>query len=484
LFPALAQTLSGPLRAQQCDNLLVMADTNAQLAGTWFGILMPLWAGLAVAPLYWIGRRFFNWQVASWAVIAWPLIPSLLLFSPYPGTAFPVLSLLVIGLLLEGLERRSAIWALASGLMMSIFSFLAFSVIPLVVLAGTLILLTYWINKDEWHLSGWWLLKIGLLFGLGAASTWIAYTLITGISPWASIEVMLSQRAGLDRPYLPWLVLQLNDFGMLTGWPFVLIAVIGSWLSLRKLRSGAQWPTGASLAPALLITLVVMDVLSITRGEVGRIWLFMAPFVVLAAAELFAHDDSNHSGWIIIGAQAVMVLAVVAFVHAIDSGVKPAASGPPALSQSSDSQSLLPAGAVFDHALHLERFTGSVATLPDASGVRRPSLVVWLAWRSTGQVDHAYFVSLIPVSPAGKPAANAILLQPFGEKFPTTCWLPGSGPLMDRLVIPLEENVRGDWWVSLSLIDGRTGYRPAVSLPDGSTDVQVGIGPFREQGTP
>jgi hypothetical protein len=139
----------------------------------------------------------------------------------------------------------------------------------------------------------------------------------------------------------------------------------------------------------------------------------------------------------------------------------------------------LPDGAVFGDALRLEGFAGRVEMLPDVDGAEQPTLVLWLNWQSSGQVDRPYYLSFIPVSPDGQPT-RATLVQPFGGAYPTTCWRPESGLIQDRYEVPLYvDDAGGEWWVSLSLMDGDTGDKLDVTMPDGSHDDQAGIGPFR-----
>jgi hypothetical protein len=51
--------------------------------------------------------------------------------------------------------------------------------------------------------------------------------------------------------------------------------------------------------------------------------------------------------------------------------------------------------------------------------------------------------------------------------------------MQERIEVPLFNEENGDWWISLSLIDGQTGQTLSVVNPDGSSDHQVGLGPFR-----
>jgi methylthioxylose transferase len=80
-------------------------------------------------------------------------------------------------------------------------------------------------------------------------------------------------RAGIasTRPYWFWVL----------GSPVAFLAVLGlplSWLGLRALARG-QTP-----AVAIFAVIAIAAVLGFTKAETERIWLFLAPFVCLAAA--------------------------------------------------------------------------------------------------------------------------------------------------------------------------------------------------------
>jgi hypothetical protein len=169
-----------------------------------------------------------------------------------------------------------------------------------------------------------------------------------------------------------------------------------------------------------------------------------------------------------------MVFTLAAFLRVVGTEFDPSPPPAPASTEPSPTAHLWPSDATFDQVLHLRSFAGEIKkTTGD-----EPILTLWLDWDSSGQVDHVYYVSIIPVAPDGQ-TGPATLQQPFEGRYPTTCWLPASGRVRDRLEVPLPLNrSSGDWWVSLALIDGDTGVKVPVTQPDGSQDDQVGLGPF------
>lgn len=484
-LPALADMLSSPLRVVRCQDLALMTYSDAQLASAWLGALMPIWGGLAVLPIAWLGRRLFNEPTARWSILWWPLIPSFLMFASMINTFFPFLAAIAIAVLVEAMYRGQRRWFFAAGLIMSIATFTSLSLVPLIALGGLLTLGLYLTKADlaarasgaAWHWR--WLVRMGLWFGAGLATVWLIYYLASGVSLVAILMTAAPLHLGLDRPYLPWLLLHLYDYFMFTGWPVVLLAAIGVGRVIGKLRRRMPLSAGEVLMLATVVTLTLLDISGILRGETGRILQFFTPFVLLAAARALNDEGEadRRPAWILTAGQVIMVMTMVTFVGTFDPhdpNLQLNAIITPPRQAEAPPTPQIPSGAVFGGTLRLDAFAGEIERQDG-----QPILILWLDWSSTGQVDRPYYLSFLPVAPNGKPADRATLWQPFNEAYPTTCWLPRSGLIRERVEVPLfEGGGEGEWWVSLSLIDGQTGVKLKVRLPDGGQDDQVGIGPF------
>jgi hypothetical protein len=470
--PVLAEALAQPLRLMQCQNIPLMAETNAQLASAWLGILTPLWGSLTVVPLYRLGRSVFGQATARWSTVWWPLIPSLLIFAPLPSTFYPLPALVMVGLLLLGLRRNQSAWVFAAGVLCSGLTFLTFTFAPLLLLAGFLTLGWYWLKRASaaeqlpWH----WPLRIGLWFGLGLSAVWLAYSAATGRPAWDVLLAAVHAHLALDRPYWPWLILHLNDFFMFTGWPLSLMAAVGVWLAAHKIIRKQSLSEGDVVTLAAALSLLVLDLSGTLRGESGRILLFLSAWILFAAASTLG--DNPWLGRALTAAQAVVVVVMIVCLHVLDSGLPPAPASPPQ-APLAEGGPAWPSGAVFGGAARLTTFAGAIEDGPE-----RQTLAVWLNWQPSRPMDSAYYLSLLPVAPDGQVAPSATLLQPLAQQYPTTCWKPGDGELHDRVEVPLFKAMPGDWWVSLSLVDGQTGQALDVVRPDGSHDHQVGLGPF------
>jgi hypothetical protein len=175
VFPDLSANLQKPLLPLQCHNYALLAYPPQVWASAWFGILMPVWAGLTVFPLYVVSRRMGGDGAAGLTVTWWPLIPALLAFTPTWNTIFPLLAVIAFWLLLRGLGGR-AIWLLASGAVCGLLIFANYAPVPLLGLFGFHVLLHYRRQMRQ-------AVIIGLWFGLGLALPWLLYGLASGLTP-------------------------------------------------------------------------------------------------------------------------------------------------------------------------------------------------------------------------------------------------------------------------------------------------------------
>lgn len=479
-FPALAEALAAPLRLLQCQNLPLMTYTNAQLASAWLGILMPAWGSLTVLAIYRFGRRVFGDEAARWAAVWWPLVPGFLVFAPLPHTFYPLPALLALDLLFVGLSHNRPPWVIAAGLLVSALTFLTFAFAPLLLLAGLLTLGVYWQNgggagaRQPWH----WPIRMGLWFGLGFASLWLLFFTFTGVGPWHIWRAATPVHLALERPYWPWVVLHLNDFFMFAGWPLTLLAGVGVWISARQLLRKPPAGQGDVVVLAVALTILLVDLAGVMRGESGRILLYLAPLVTLMAAR--ALDNKPGAGKALTITQGLIAIVITLCLHVLSTEFAPPPARPPEQSFADlAGAAALPSGAVFGEAVRLNDFAGQIAIERAATGQAQGNLRLRLTWAPMKQMAVPYYLSLIPVAPDGQPAAAATLLQPFQQRYPTTCWNPDDGEIRDRVEVPLFKQMAGDWWVSLSLVDGQTGQTLSVRGPDGTPDHQTGLGPFR-----
>jgi hypothetical protein len=459
-IPPLANSFGTLVRPLECQNLYMMTWSNAEMASAWFQMFMPLWAALAVAPLYRLGTMLFDRERARLAVVLWPLVPGLEIFVPRFNVLYPLITLVMLLALWRGLAQNRPRQIALGGFVVSGAIFLNLSLVPLGLLAGLVILGYHLLRRPA---ASRLAIRDLALFGIGSASVWIIYWLLTGQTPWLIIRTGLKYHEILYRPYFPWLFMHTYDTFLFIGLPLSFFALwrIG-WL--RRSRIGPALPPGDLLAGAMALTLIIMVLSGTARGETGRVWLFFAPVWILLAADVLAgFGPREQTGSLVI--QAVCVLCMAAVLRANFTTL----TMPPSPADASQPPMYPYSNVRFERGEDVITFVGvSVETTPT-------QITLPLFWRADSHVQRPYVLSLVIAAPDG--SERSMSWDPAGWDYPPSCWRPGH-EFVDTVQIPLgDPPLSGDWLFSLSISDAFTREPMQVTLPDGTVSTQVGIGP-------
>ena len=219
--------------------------------------------GALSGPLaYLLARQVLDERAARVSALLLALAPGALLFGATSADAV----YLTLGLLAAWpLAARSWTARAAGAAALAAGSFFAWSLLAVGAWAAILTL-----RREGWR-------QALLLSALCAVALLAFHALLhaaTGFDPFGAVRATEEvYRAGIasTRPYWFWVL----------GSPVAFLAVLGvplSWLALRALARGE--------APAVAIFAVIAlaAVLGFTKAETERIWLFLAPFVCIAAA--------------------------------------------------------------------------------------------------------------------------------------------------------------------------------------------------------
>lgn len=457
--PPVARGLAGVTRQMQCQNLAMAAWSDAQWSSAWLQMLMPFWSALSVAPLYRLGMMLFDQQRARWAVAVWVLVPGLIFFQPRFNVFYPLLALVMLVCLWRGLSSGRGGPVTLAGFVLSVGLFFNLSLAPLGLLAGLIVIGEH----IRLHRGLFAIARDLALFGAGVASVWLVYWLLSGQSPMAIYDASMAQHYKLNRPYLPWLIQHPLDMALFAGLPLMGFA---AWraLRLRHLRRGNASRADVLIGAAVL-TLVIIVLSGTGRGETGRVWLFFAPIWALMAADILV-TLAPRDRIISLALQAVYLLAIVAFLRGADHAnftkpvrVADAATGP-----------TYPVLARFERGEDRLTLVGlDVAAQPDA-------VALAFHWRADAPITDTYVLTLVSVAPDGS-TPPSYQWNPREWDFPPSCWAPGQ-TFVDRVTVPLGDAAQsGNWLFSLSILDAFTRDPMRVTLPDGTIDTQVGIGP-------
>lgn len=461
-IPPAASALQRALVPLQCDNTTLLQFSAGQWAAASVGLLMPVWAALTIFPLAAVARRLRldALRLAS----LWPLVPAVLMFAGSWNTVYPALSVAAFWLLLRGYAaRRGAGWWIGAGLLSGLLTFANFSMAPLLLLFGLYALLRHAFDERRTR-PAWFPLGVGLWFAIGLALPWALFWALTGGTPDEMLRVAFDRHLALDRPYGPWLWMHAWEWALLGGLPIVALGLMAL----------GRWRPGADVLPlAAFGTLALLLLSGTARGETGRVWLFLMPFVLLSAGQWIARHDrpaARAVAWR--GLWAAQIALLVALVSAW------LVMSAPDISPHPDPPPTLPAAVAMD-----ARFEPGFRLVGWSAEAARDAIVLRLNWEGERQMTTPYFFAALPVSPDGE-AGQAVVWQPQATRYPTTCWRPGE-TLTDTVRVPLPQPIaRGDWYVSLQAFAevARPMETIPVHLPDGSRDRQLGLGPVRVDG--
>lgn len=442
--------LARPLIVALCMDYRIYDLTLAEAASGWVGVLSPVWAGLTVFPIYWLAKRAGTRP--ELAVLWWPLVPGLAGFAGSVSTLFPLFTVLMMLPLVAGLTIRRA---LIAGLVFGFATFTNFALLPLAGLAGYYVLIRWLLMSPRPSFA--FPIRIGAAFAVAALAIWAVWFALTGETPLDLLRQSFETHLELERPYAFWVWFHLWDWMVWSGIGLLIAAIAASrtyW------QSRIAQPEPAALAAALVLTLLTLTLSGITRGESGRIWLFLSPLLPVLIAR---RDFDWRIGWPTLAtAQAAVTIALV---FAVDAFNAPDVPPQPLLQRASAEAAPL---AIFG-APDGGRFSVISAdyrapdTLELAIRGEKPTLApVWFGLIGVDADGQQY-----PAEPQ----------QPVyqGERLPSVCWREGTEA---RVSLALPEVPDGEFYVSLSAFGYRAGDPPLTVHAEDGEDTQVGLGPF------
>lgn len=288
-----------PQKAAACALATLVAGLGLLGALPLFGLIR---ASLGPAP---------HAEPTAWCAAAlWVLHPALALFEPLFDQVYPTLVLLCLycatrGFRARGLRARprtwgaALIWGAATGLLFMLAISLSFT---LLLLAPMLLLLA---ALELARQAGSWRPAALLAQARPSSPQGRRLLLLTGAAVAVCLAVDLLLRAawgirlaaiffaalrhqndallpGIQRSYPLWLVFNVYDFLFFAGPVAALLALAGWGRAARE-----AWRSPAALVPACAVfplTLLALDLSGLTPAETSRIWLFLAPGLVWAAA--------------------------------------------------------------------------------------------------------------------------------------------------------------------------------------------------------
>jgi hypothetical protein len=261
---------------------------------------------------------FDDSQVALSALILYLFVPATLFFFPLLNTVTPVLVLLVACLLTRWLKTRNSAYAGLVGV--SLYGLIFFEPLPLVM--G--LLFAGLVGRALWRADIGWRTCLRhaavAVFAFGAIYTWFVkmfrFDLFASLLR-ARIDAAAFNVA-TERPYGIWVWQNLLDFAFGTGVCQVVVFCVVLAIVSRSPASPRQVCRPiAVVCFGLAAVLLATDLLGVSRGEVVRLWVFLACFFQIPAAYACARLQSRAALMLVLGTtllQTALGTAMVSFI--------------------------------------------------------------------------------------------------------------------------------------------------------------------------
>lgn len=458
--PALAgltQPLSMTLRAYQCTDVAVMEASAGEILSAGVGLLFPLFAALAAIPLYFIARDLTGDKTSAAGLSLWVgLLPALSMFAPTWNTLYPVLCLWAFWMLLRGLLTRGWGWFFGAGVVMSITTFLNFSVLPMLLLMGLFTLsYTLWVVDTPARQTGLyalrWPIMVGMIFGAGLVSVWVIFALITGVSVIDILRETFTAHGDLVvREYAPWLVLHVWDIMLFTGLPVALLAIVGA------ARAGGRHPlTAFSLSMAATVLLV--NLAGIVQGENARILIFYMPFLLVMGLSAYPNARPRQT-WPLMIAQAAVLWAMASVLYVVPLDMNPQSNEPRTDIGGLGGVAWTPADVTFSSGQYAGQFR--LAAHRHIGDPAVQAITFEFLWEGISPTERPYQFELVATTQdpeVGFLQSDPLVWTAQGGAYPPTCWAAGQ-QINDVVVLRVPVvSAPVIWDVALTARDPRTG---------------------------
>jgi methylthioxylose transferase len=242
---------------------------------SFLGALLPL-------PAYLLGRELLGAREGLVAALLAATVPSLISFTPSIDGVAALLACLAMALSVRAIGRGTWGAAVVAGLALTVAVFWTAGVGAIVIAIAVVALLFKPKNEPgevAHRLSP--IFSAAIIFGTTAIifavlKLTVDYNVIGNL-----LKISLQQRVEMigRREYLPWLPMNLYDFALFMG-PFLITLVLAGISHVRRM------PLLRSYLAGLAVTLLLILLSGSTRGEVGRIWLFLMPLCGVAAVPM------------------------------------------------------------------------------------------------------------------------------------------------------------------------------------------------------
>ena len=243
---------------------------------------------ITVIPIYWLAKDLYGDMVGRYATVLFLTMPNFVMFTTTsmdgPFSVFPIVS---VYLFYKAASNRSTLYAVLTGISLGFGMFMTFSTVFVGLFFGVVMLLTAIMDRNRF--------KDVYTALLVAGATFVGfYLLMFAVSGFNLLDVLMAaiekdenlMGTGYESISRYFHVSIANLFAFLIGIG-IPITIVWSNQIARMFRRRDIYAIG------YFISLLMIAFSTLYTLEVERIWIFMAPFVVIPVAK-YLRDVCNH----------------------------------------------------------------------------------------------------------------------------------------------------------------------------------------------
>ncbi len=275
-------------------------------------LVWPLLAFLVIWPLYAVARALYDHETALMAATLYLIVPSVLLVILHlDQVLYPMLFMLTVLIGLKAGQKSNYIWAGLCGVFVYLAAFVSFSLIVVWPVAAALMTA---VSKRRF----WWK---GVLLSMAGVAVmyWLFYAAFNYSALTRFENAMAYHRAwkawqpGLFNA-LEFGVLNLIEFFCWLGLPIAVLFFMPSYDLVKDILAkrfkDVRWP--------VMITVLALGGMAFfgeTKGEVGRLWIFMIPLVCIVAVSEIVRRYSHNTGKVFLYILTLQFITVMLFKY-------------------------------------------------------------------------------------------------------------------------------------------------------------------------
>lgn len=300
--PELFSTLSGHAQTHPPGGILLLWIVSKLFGYNLLAASLGsvVFTSLTVIPIYLLARELYGGLVAGFALALFLITPNFVMFTSTsmdgPFSVFPILSLY---LFYKGIgSERMVRYGLLTGGSLGCGMLMTYSTVFIGLFFTVVLLLTLILDLERFRST----LTLLLIAGVTFIVFYLLMFLFTGFNLFEALEASIrkdSARLGTGYETIG-LYLHLsvgNLFAFLIG---IGVPMTTVWLRqvVRTIRDSSRGERIDIYVIGYLISLLVITFSTLFTMEVERVWIFMAPFVLIPVAKHLSHRGIADFYWV------------------------------------------------------------------------------------------------------------------------------------------------------------------------------------------